>query len=126
MASKFAMEHGDWGKYRELPGVCEYDFHRAETGPPEIGPPEIGPPEIDYQSAMASVRDDALNELRKAHANRACQYLLLRHGHSTSRLGKTTTRSVIRSLMRSPDATPYIDRAKCIQHQSVFVAALKR
>ena len=81
---------------------------------------------MDYETAMAAVHDDALEELRKAHGNSACQYVLLIHGHSTSRPGKTTARSVIRSLMRSSDATPYINRGKSIQHETVFVAALKR
>ena len=27
--------------------------------------------------------------------------------------------------MRSPEATPYIIRRECIQHDSVFVAAIK-
>lgn len=51
--------------------------------------------------------------------------IIFEHGSSTSGPGKTTARSQIRSLMRSKEATPYIDRKRCIQHDSVFVAVFK-
>ncbi len=38
---------------------------------------------------------------------------------------QTTARSVIRGLMRSKAATPYIVRNQCIQHHSCFVAAIR-
>jgi hypothetical protein len=32
---------------------------------------------------------------------------------------------VVRGLMRGPDATPLIIRSKCVQHYSVFLAAIR-
>jgi hypothetical protein len=78
-----------------------------------------------YMEHMAEVEVVALNALVEAHGAGA-QYLLLTHGASTSEGWKqSTSRSVIRGLMRSPKATPYIDRARCIQHATVFVAAIR-
>ena len=47
---------------------------------------------------------------------------MFEHESSASGFGRTTARSQIRSLMRSRDAASYIDRKRCIQHDSVFVA----
>jgi hypothetical protein len=65
-----------------------------------------------------------LSAIREAYT-RGVPYVLLVHGNSTSRPGKTTQRSMIRSLMRSKDATPYIVRSECIQHHTVFVAKIR-
>ena len=53
------------------------------------------------------------------------RYVIFSHGSSTSRRGQTTARSVVRNLMRSKDATPYIVRDQCVQHDSVFAAAIR-
>lgn len=109
----FRKEGGDWTEYRELPGLAELDLHRADS-----------PSEFAYWEAMDAVRSDTLAALKRAQeAGR--QYLLVRHGHSTSRPGAVTSRSQVRGLMRSPDATPYILRSKCVQHYSVFLAAIR-
>jgi hypothetical protein len=48
------------------------------------------------------------------------------HGWSTSMGWKTTTaRSQVRSFMRSKEATALIDRARCIQHETVFIAKVR-
>src|ERR1035437_9916430 len=47
------------------------------------------------------------------------------HGWSTSRPGNTTSRSQVRKLMQSKESTPYIVRRDCIQHDTVFVAAIR-
>jgi hypothetical protein len=112
----FMKGTGDWTKYRG-DGVREVDFHRSSTS---SGYREA----FDYREAMAEVERDALDALRGAHAERITT-LLLRHGWSTSGRGKTTSRSVIRSLMRSKEATPYIRRSHCIEHEAVFVAAIR-
>ena len=109
----FKRENGDWLKYRELPGLCEVDFHWAD-----------GQRKKPYWEVMEDVRGVVLNSLAKAQEE-GKQYVLFTHGLSTSGPGKTTARSQIRVLMRSKDATPYIDRKKCIQHESVFVAAIR-
>ena len=99
-------------QYREL-GVQEVDFHHG-----------VRDFDLPYSEAMAEVRREALAELKAAHAA-GTKYLLYRHGSSTSHLGATTARSQIRGLMRSRDATPYIVRSESIQHDSVFVAAIR-
>lgn len=109
----FKNESGNWTAYRELPGVTEIDFHRSDE-----------PSEHSYWEAMDLVRAETLASLKWAQAN-GKRYLLIRHGHSTSHQGTTTSRSQVRGLMRSPDATPYILRSQSIQHYSVFVAAIR-
>jgi hypothetical protein len=115
MGVRFRVERGPWTRYRQLPGpVKEVDFHwsdiRGEWRP--------------YDEKMAEVYETALEELLRAHKD-GLRYLIFTHGSSTSRIGKTTARSVIRGLMRSATATPYILRAACIQHETVFVAAIR-
>jgi hypothetical protein len=105
---------GNWTQFRNLPNVIEVDFHDAEYGRRTI----------PYESAMYNVWCRALTALKEAYqAGR--NYVLFTHGSSTSRLGKTTARSQVRQLMRSPEATPYIRRSACIQHDTVFVAAIR-
>ena len=77
-----------------------------------------------YYEIMQDNAKATIDAWRRAQADGA-SYVLFKHGSSTSRRGKTTTRSVVRGIMRSPDATPYIIRSKCIQHYSVFLAAIR-
>ena len=109
----FTFEDRNWIEYRSLPGLIEQDFHW--TGEQPAG---------DYWDNMRAVRDTALHVLRKAQAE-GRQYVLFTHGRSTSHPGATTARSEVRKLMRSKEATPFIVRAKCIQHRSVFLAAIR-
>lgn len=109
----FKHETGDWTRYRQLPFAIEVDFHYSGF-----------PREIDYWDAMANVRAEALQALRDAHAL-GLGYVILRHGYSTSGPFKETARSQVRGLARSKDSTPYIIRRECIQHDSVFVAAIR-
>jgi hypothetical protein len=106
----------DWKQYR-ADGFREVDFHRSGTSSGYRVP-------FAHEEAMAEVERDALDALRSAHAQ-GVKTVLFRHGCSTSRPGRTTSRSVVRSLMRSKEATPYICRSQCIQHESVFVAAIR-
>jgi hypothetical protein len=53
-------------------------------------------------------------------------HIMFIHGSSTSRPGQTTARSQVRKFMRSSAATPFIERKHCIQHDTVFVAKLRR
>ena len=110
----FQFESGDWKKYRDLPDLVEVDLHFSE----------FGPRRIPYDEAMAEVRYKSLQAIRAAY-KREKKYVLFRHGWSTSRRGKSTARPQVRGLMRSVEATPYIVRKRCIQHDSVFVAAIK-
>ena len=67
----------------------------------------------------------AFEALKDAY-QQGLSYVIFTHGHSTSRPGQTTARSQIRKLMRSKSATPYMIRSESIQHESVFVAAIRR
>ena len=110
----FKKESGDWVKYRELPNSQEVDLHDSERGPRDI----------PYWESMEIVYRKVLAELKTAQ-RKGIQFVIFTHGSSTSRQGQTTARSQVRKLMRSPDATPYIIRKECIQHNSVFVSAIR-
>ena len=113
---QFKIERGDWIKYRKLPDLTEVDFHLSQEEPPHH----------DYDESMGDAWQIALDSLKRAYADSKTCYVLFTHGQSTSRRGRTTSRSVVRGLMRSTDATPYIDRKRCIQHDSVFVAVIRK
>lgn len=108
----FKTGTGDWVRYRALKPV-ELDLHFGKRGDG-----------MSYGEAMYGVEERVEEAVRKAHLDRR-DWLLILHGASTSRPGKTTARSVVRGFMRSPKATPYIDRSECIQHETVFVARIR-
>jgi hypothetical protein len=110
----FIKKYCNWTEFRQLPGVREVDLHFA-------GMPATG----NYWENMAEVKEITLRSLQRAQAE-GVQFVLFMHGHSTSRMGKQTARSVVRGLMRSKEATPYIIRSECIQHDSVFVARIRQ
>jgi hypothetical protein len=110
----FQKGSGDWKEYRQLPELVEVDLHHSERGPRQI----------PYYEAMDEVWGRCHGAIRDAH-EQGKKYVLFTHGWSTSRPGRTTARSQVRGLMRSKEATPYVDRKRCIQHESVFVAAIK-
>ena len=108
----FKKESGDWKPYRNLSNVVEVDFHYS------------APRDVPYLQAMEEVWSEALEVLKKAY-DEGKKHVLFTHGSSTSRPGKTTARSQVRSLMRSREATPYICRRECLQHETVFIAAIR-
>jgi hypothetical protein len=111
----FKRENRDWTDYRSLPSNWEVeDYH----------PNDSSRSFMDYYQRMDAVYEDAIAYLRKAQEN-GIMHVIFRHGLSTSRVGKTTSRSQIRKAMRSKEATPYIIRNKSIQHPSVFVAFIR-
>lgn len=112
--SSFRVETGDWTRFRALQ-PREFDLHRSEWGPRAV----------PYWVAMNEVRDDTLAELVAAQKCGA-DWLLIRHGGSTSRPGRKTARSVVRAIMRSRAATPFIVRRDCVQHELVFLARMRR
>lgn len=114
MAS-FKKKTGDWTRYRQRGRYLEVDFHYSDYGQREI----------PYMQAMENVRDKVMQALKDAF-EKELEYVIFTHGWSTSRPGRTTARSQIRRLMHSKEATPYIIRNQCIQHESVFVAAIRR
>lgn len=112
MSATFRPGGGSWTDYRGLPNLTEVDFHWS------------GRMSGSYWENMQEVYETALDAIRSAQDG-GISYVMLRHGSSTSGPGKTTSRSVIRGLMRSPEATPFIVRSRCIQHPTVFVAAIR-
>ncbi len=115
----FKKENGDWKKYRELPNSIEIDFHFEQSYGRKNEWKE------PYCNRMYEIYEKALEALKKAYEEQR-DYVIFTHGHSTSRRGKTTARSQIRSLMRSKESTPYIIKNESIQHYSVFVAAIRK
>ena len=119
MTGQFKAGHGDWSQYQNLPDLMEVDLHWSDFRRRELGPP------VDYYEKMGKVWDTVKEALETAQRE-GKRYVLFTHGWSTSRRGNTTARSQVRSLMRSKEATPYIIRKECIQHNSVFVAAIRQ
>ena len=111
--STFKTAFGDWTEYRSLPKLLEIDFHPSDEES-----------FLPYHERMQKVWNDSLEALRNAQSG-GFSYVLFTHGSSTSRVGATTSRSQVRKLMRDPVATQYIIRKECIQHYSVFVAAIR-
>jgi hypothetical protein len=116
----FKRESGNWTEYRKLESIMEVDFHYSEYSPRELS---CDSP-MSYDSPMETVYINAMRALENAY-ERGFKWLLLTHGKSTSRPGKTTARSVVRRLMTSKHATPFIIRKECVQHDSVFLAAIR-
>ena len=116
----FKKEAGDWTRYLNFPNHKEFDLHRPDLQ----GAPPYGWKEPCHKR-MATVYENTLRELKAAYQSDTVEHLIIRHGDSTSRMGKITSRSQVRKLVNSPDATPYIIRSKCIQHPTVFVAAIR-
>ena len=116
--SAFTQEGGDWTRYRQLTPNREIDFHVEHELPRHLRGSGA------FAKNMADARERALKGLRDAYEDEI-PWVILRHGHSTSAPGKTTIRSVIRQLMQSKDSTPFVIKKLCIQHDSVFVAAIR-
>ena len=113
--TKFKRITADWTTFRKLdPAPVEINYH-AERGEHDG---------LSYDDRMAGVYTGALQILKKAQ-EQGDKWIMFIHGNSTSRPGKKTSRSQIRALMRSSEATPYIIRKECIQHWTVFVAAVR-
>ena len=115
--SRFRSAGGDWKLLRAVTAGmsgAEVDFHWTEPGGSSA----------PYWDRMAIVSEYAALSLRIAQEI-GVQWLILRHGSSTSGPFRETARSRIRALMRSADATPLIVRKDCIQHHSVFVARIR-
>lgn len=109
----FKYEMRNWIEYRQLPNLREVDFHWMNEEP-----------RGDFYENMQAVWDVALRSLKEAQ-QQGKSYVLFTHGWSTSRIGKTSARSQVRKLLRSKEATPYVIRRDCIEHSSVFVAAIR-
>ena len=112
----FQSGSGNWTQYRS-----QFNLSRSDEIDLHFGKRDRGLP---YWEAMAGVTDIVVAKLNEARRN-GRSHVMFVHGASTSRPGKTTARSQVRSFMRSKDATPLIDRRGCVQHETVFVAKLR-
>lgn len=109
----FKSDYRDWVEFRKFPDLLEFDMHWSE---------EIS--DRSYHENVEQVPYFVQRCLENAQ-KQGKKYVMFTHGHSTSRIGKTTTRSQVRKFMRSKVATPLIVREESIQHYSVFVAAVR-
>jgi hypothetical protein len=110
-------EQGNWVNFRQRFGLSaadEVDLHFGRRDP-----------HTRYEDVMADVEQRVRESLRKAQET-GRSYVMFIHGWSTSRPGQTTARSIVRSFIRSKEATPFIVRAECIQHDAVFIAKIKQ
>jgi hypothetical protein len=109
----FQKLDGNWTTLRDnIPNLMIVDLHfgRGEPG--------------QWCNNMAEVYAIVTRALKDAQAW-GCDFVMFKHGHSTSYQFKTTTRSIVRGIMRSKESTPFIIKAKSIQHYSVFVAKIR-
>jgi hypothetical protein len=113
MSKTFRQGWGDWRQYRP-PDCVEVDLHFGERDRNVK----------TYQQAMDEVSELVERTLREAQRD-GQPYVMFIHGRSTSRRGKMTARSRVRGFMRSPKATPLIERSQCIQHATIFVAKVR-
>ena len=91
----FTQGTGNSSQYRvrnQAPSP-NYHHHEQRSGKP-------------YQNRMHAVYEGTLEALRNAF-EAGYESIIFEHGRSTSRNGKTTARSEVRSLMRSKEAKPY-------------------
>jgi hypothetical protein len=116
-AKAMKSEEGDWVHYRARFGLSDADEINFHFG-------KLDHSEGTYDEAMAKIEQLVWGSLSKAQLDER-PYLMFVHGHSTSHQGRTTTRSIVRGIMRSKEATPYIVRAHCIQHRTVFITKVR-
>src|ERR1051326_4301445 len=100
----FQTGTGKWTEYRSSFSISkedEIDFHFGRR-----------PRDISHDEAMGEVRESVIHALKEAQ-QKGRNYVMFVHGSSTSGPWRKTARSVVRGFMRSPEATPLIERAQC-------------
>jgi hypothetical protein len=108
-------EDGDWTRFRNLPNLMEIDFH-----------PHSFVGEFNcFWDKMRYVEEKTESAIIEAY-EKGYDYLLVTHGHSTSRPFMTTSRSIVRTVFRSKEITKYVFKKECIQHYSVFVFCIRK
>jgi len=107
-------ETGDWEQFRSLPDCVEIDVRDADARH-----------DIPRWQSMMDVRRLALEALETAQRE-GKRFVLFVHGSPKVFVGRRTARSEIRLLLTAHiEATPYLRRRDCIQHDCVFVAAIR-
>src|SRR5262245_19251885 len=110
-------EKGNWVSFRERLGLSKDDEIDRHFGQRDRN-------EVSYHEAMAKLGRLVEEHLRRQQ-EKGRPWAMFIHGHSTSRPGQTTARSVVRGFMRSKEATPFIVKAHSIQHCTVFIAKIR-
>ena len=107
----FKKIKGDWKDLANTADIkVNLHFGRGEPG--------------QWSNNMAEVSGIVTKTLRDAQAE-GCRHVIFMHGYSTSRPFQTTARSIVRAIMRSKESTPFIIKSQSMQHDSVFVAAIR-
>jgi hypothetical protein len=107
----FKKVKGDWKNLKDMSAmIVDLHFGRGEPG--------------QFSNNMAEVADIVMQEIKAAQA-KGCAYVTFMHGYSTSKPGETTARSIVRGIMRSKESTPFVIKSQSMQHNSVFVAAIR-
>lgn len=113
-------DESDWRIYRG-PNVLEEDFHVYSI--PRWYREHYGGTEHAWWEKPTPDRIiEALNDAQ----SHGYDYVLLRHGSSTSGNGLMTTRRVVRATMRDDELHQLIVPEESVQHYSVFVAKVRR
>jgi hypothetical protein len=109
----FQKLKGDWESFsNSLPGLMRVDMHFGR-----------GKPGAFWDNMIAN-SNLVMDSLQKAQ-EKGYQYVLFAHGYSTARPGQTTTRSIVRAIMKGTASTPFIIKNKSYHHNSVFIARIK-
>ena len=101
----------NWGEWQGRTDVKTVDFHWGKR-------------QGIFWEWAAEVYEMATEALKTAQAE-GLSYVLFKHGSSTSDAGKTTARSIVRAIVRSKEATPYIVRRDTIQARSSLLVAIR-
>ena len=106
----FIRFDGDWTILKDIANMHYVDLNDLEGR--------------NFYEKMAWVHKLVMQALKNAQS-KGVDYVMFNHGHSFSGSYIMTARSMVRSIMSSKEAAPYIVKKKSIQHKSVFVAAIK-
>jgi len=106
----FIKTDGDWDFLKYLGKIYYVDFYLPEGK--------------SFYEKMEQSHRIVINSLKYAQ-DQGYDYVLFNYGASTSRPVLGSPRSAVRSIMRSKEAAPYTIKKKSIQHESVFLVAIK-
>ncbi len=106
----FIKADGDWEFLKYLGKIYYVDFYLPEGK--------------TFYEKMEQSHRIVINSLKYAQEE-GYDYVLFNHGDSRSGPVLGSPKSAVRSIMKSKEAIPYIIKKKSIQHESVFLAAIK-
>jgi uncharacterized protein involved in tolerance to divalent cations len=109
-------EDCSWGYYSKnytVPNSMLVDFHDGKN------------PYIAYWEKIKDWKTRVMTALEDAQKD-GKEVIYFTHGSSTSRRGRKTARSVVRTLMRSKITTCYVFKSKSTQYETFFVAVIRQ